>query len=149
MYWVRRVRRELMAYNSLRLRKSELLEQLKYMDNLIDPRTSKLDGMPYSNRSRKDSPVELMAINREEERQNIEWELRVTKRLIYPIECGLKALTALEREVIDRVYYNFEIPVNEIASSLGLTQKQFDEIKLKAMCTINEYLLMTSQRLIG
>lgn len=77
MYWMRRVRRELMAYSLLRFRRIELLEQLSSMDKGIYPRMSKLVDMPRMKGGKPQSNVEFMAVKREEDRQVIEWELLI------------------------------------------------------------------------
>ncbi|MGI2295121.1 hypothetical protein [Paenibacillus sp. GXUN7292] len=141
MYWVKRVRRELMAYSSLQLRRTELLERLRTMDEGITPRISKLDDMPRAKSGRPNSTVEFMAVKREEDRQVIEWELKVTERLLDPIERGLKVLSDLEREVINLVYFNFDVPEHEIANSLGLSQVQFEDIKLNALSILDVHLM--------
>jgi len=149
MYWVKRVRRELMTYNSLKLRRAELLERLRSLDEGITPRTSKLDDMPRAKGGLSNSTVEFMAVKREEDRQVIEWELKVSQRLLDPIERGLKALSVLEREVINRVYFNFDVSEHEIASSLGLSQVQFEDIKLNALSILDVYMMKPRRTIIG
>lgn len=139
LQWMRRVKRELMAYTSLKVRREHLIERLATMDDNIHPRQSKVDDMPKARGGLPKSSVEFTAIKREEELREIRSELGWVEKQLEPMERGLNALNEIDREVIRLSYYSFDVPDDQIASSLGLSNREYEDIKFTALCTIDIY----------
>ncbi len=136
MNWVRWVRRELFAYNALQADRRELQKRIEDIDKDISPKASRLDGMPRPRGGLPKSSVEVTAIQREKSIEDLERQLEMINRRLAPIERALSRLDEQEREVIQLSFHSLDGQDDELAQQLGMSPREFENIKYYAMLRI-------------
>lgn len=124
MFWVRRVRKELLAYQALRLRQSEVKRMLAELGHNVRLRTSEMTGMPRLKGGKPQSSVELEVVWREQKLQKMQQELKDISARLNPIKHSLKALSPLEQQVIKYTYLNYSLGEKELADRARSYQSQ-------------------------
>ncbi len=131
---MRRARKELLAYNVLKLNRVEIAAQIQLMDADIRPKTTFIDGMPRAKGGLPKSTVENQASYREQQLKSLEAKLRSANQRIDFIEWVLQKLSPVEQRVVTLSFFAVDLDGDEeIAESLSLTAPELANIKRGAL----------------
>lgn len=149
MFLVRRVRKELLAYQALRLRQYEVKRKLDDLERHVRVRTSYSDDMPKLKGGISKSSVEQEVLWREEKRSDLQQELREIEDKLKPMKRSLRALLPLERQVIKYTHLNYSLDEQQLAEKLGITKGELQKINDSALYSLYGLLLREHQRNIS
>lgn len=133
MDWKRWTKAKLRLYVSQELYRQDIHNELSAMDDNIQVRISRLDGLPRSG-GLPSSPVEREVEHREEAQERLLGQLRKINAECEQIDAALKGLSDIERRALEWAYmqanYNSDA---EVAKRVKLPLKEFWRVKTCAL----------------